>query len=160
MVQVDELLGRIDEIGGGYYRLLLLVGQSSHEISKALNALAELLGNEVTNLNARMAETLIEETLRLRQLKAPKTVAAIVEEAKHNVVLLDHVDVLFSPTMQIDPLAILKSVSRNKTVVSAWPGETDGVRLIHGQDWHPEYQSYQVDDFAVLSLEIGAAQKN
>lgn len=157
MMEIDGILGRVYEIANFYHKLLLIVGQDQKSLSSTIISLSEKLGGQVVNLNANLAQALVEEPSRLRQLKAPKAVATIVEETEHDVVFLDHIDLLFSPSMQIDPLAVLKSVSRNRTVVSVWPGETDGKRLIHAKDWHPEYQSYQVDDFAVLSLEPGAA---
>ncbi len=120
MMDADSIIVSVHEVGNNYYKLLLLVGLGQNILSGTINLLAEKLGGNVVNLNACLAQALVEEPSRLRQLKAPKAVAAVVEEAEHDVVLLDHVDLLFSPSMQIDPLAVLKSVSRNKTVVSVW----------------------------------------
>lgn len=152
MVEIEDILSKINDIVSRYHRLLLIVGKNSRELTDVLHAVSDRLDTQVVNLSARLAEDLIEEPSRQRQLKAHKVVAAIVEQNDNDVVILDHTDLLFSPTIQIDALALLKFVSRNKTVVAVWLGETDGKRLSHAQDWHPEYQNYSVDDYSVLSM--------
>ena len=38
--------------------------------------------------------------------------------------LLDHLEILFDPALEQDPLRLLQGVSRDRTVVAAWPGTT------------------------------------
>ena len=35
-------------------------------------------------------------------------------------VLLDHIEVIFAPEQQLDPLEALRQLSRNRTIVAAW----------------------------------------
>ena len=41
-----------------------------------------------------------------------------------------------------DPLKLLQSLSRNRTVVAAWPGNFDGVSLTYAEPGHPEARRY------------------
>jgi len=70
-----------------------------------------------------------------------------------DLALLDHIDILFSPTLQLDAVALLNSLSRNKTVVATWQGEVKDGKVLHAEEWHPEYQSHSIDDIRAITVD-------
>ncbi len=146
----------IDEIGfvaETYHRLLLLVSQPPAEASRLIANIGAHLNCPVTNLNAELSSALLDLSHRQRQLKAHKVVGDIVDDEAADLVLFDHTDILFSPALQLDAVALLKSLSRNKTVVATWQGEIRGGKIQHAEEWHPEYQSHSIDDVRIIAVD-------
>ena len=66
----------------------------------------------------------------------------IVREERSDVVLLDNIELLFAVELAQDPLRLLQSLSRNRTIVAAWPGTFDGKTLTYAEPGHPEARRY------------------
>ncbi|MCW2238222.1 BREX-3 system P-loop-containing protein BrxF [Azospirillum canadense] len=153
MEAADACLHAIEEVAGLYHRLLLLVGTDPATVSDCIKNVAGRFNLPVTNLNAELAAMLLEVPSRQRQIRANKAVGDILDSTSMDMVMLDHTDLLFSPSLRLDPLALLKSLSRNKTIVAAWPGAVRGDVLMHAENWHPEYQQHPVDGVRVFSVD-------
>lgn len=151
MQTIEAILRGIEEVAAAYHRLLLLVGETA-DMSRCLVETSSRLNRPVLNLNAELAAALLEVPQRQRQLKAHKVIGDIIDGAGDGVVLFDHTDILFSPALQLDALALLKSASRNKMVVAAWPGVVRGGKLQHAEEWHPEYQCHSIEDIKVVAV--------
>lgn len=151
MQEIDVVLRGIKGAAGTYHRLLLLVGRAT-DVSCCLAETASQLNRTVLNLNAELAGALLDVPQRQRQLKAHKVIGDIIDGAGDGVVLFDHTDILFSPALQLDALALLKSASRNKTVVAAWPGVVKDGKLQHAEEWHPEYQCHSIEDIKIVAV--------
>ena len=53
--------------------------------------------------------------------------------------VLEHIDILFDPALRIDPITLLKNLSRSRYLIVVWPGEyRDGV-WSYANPNHPEY---------------------
>jgi len=133
---------QVPAAAGAYHRLILVVGPPRTGKTSALRELSREHGWPLLNVNLELSERLLELTSRQRALRAPRVVAEIVEQHPGEVLLLDNIEILFSPDLQQDPLRLLQGLSRNRTVVAGWSGETDGENLTYAQPPHPEYQGY------------------
>ncbi|CAA7615787.1 BREX-3 system P-loop-containing protein BrxF [Magnetospirillum sp. UT-4] len=155
MQDIGVVLQEITDVAGTYHRLLLLVGRVPAETSQCIEAVAAHLDRPVLNLNAELSSALLEVPHRQRQLKAHKVVGDIIDGGPADIVLFDHTDILFSPSLRLDALALLKSLSRNKTVVATWSGTAKDGKLRHAEEWHPEYQSHAIEDIKVITVDQG-----
>jgi hypothetical protein len=45
------------------------------------------------------------------------------------LLLVDNIELLFDRSLKLDPLTLLKQLSRVRRVVATWPGEQSGGRL-------------------------------
>lgn len=53
--------------------------------------------------------------------------------------VLEHIDILFDPVLRINPITLLKNLSRSRCLIVVWPGEyRDGVWSYANAN-HPEY---------------------
>lgn len=86
---------------------------------------------------------MLSMTGRQRALEAERLVGELVTEAGGEVLLLDDIELLFHPVLQIDPLRTLQNASRNAVVVAAWPGTYDGTTLTYAEPGHPEHRVYR-----------------
>ena len=74
--------------------------------------------------------------------------------------LLDNLEVLFEPELQIDPLALLQSLSRDRTVVASWPGTIFAGQLYYAEPGLPEHRRYPVAELVVVALDLSTGERN
>jgi hypothetical protein len=150
---VNKLLTRIDQTIGLYHRLVVLVAPSGKGKTAALQEVNRRIAAELVNVNLELARRMLELTERQRALQLPRFLAEIVGATACNVVLFDNIEVLFDITLKQDPLRTLQGISRSKAVVAAWSGSVVKEHLIYATPDHPEYRSYPIRDFLVVTSE-------
>lgn len=144
---------------GLYDRLVLLVGENSSGKTAVLRDVADELGVQVINVNLELSAKLIELTARQRTLHLPRLFNEIAEKGNSTLVL-DNLEILFDNELKQDPLRLLKSISRNHSVVASWNGKAIGRKLTYATADHPEYRKYdQVDALIVGMDDVKTANK-
>jgi len=143
-----------------YHRLVLVVGPARSGKTRLLQAAAAANGWPLINLNQRVSELLLELTQRQRALRVPRLVGDVLGSTGADVVLVDNLELLFSPDLAQDPLRLLQGLARNRTVVASWPGVMVGKQLTYAEPSHPEYRRYPEPDTLWLSLPGDAASQD
>ena len=140
-----------------YHRLLLVVGRTGAGKTQALESVGAQTGARFVNLGLRLARSLHELTVRERPLRVQELIEELVgsEDKGRDVVLLDNIEVLFDGGLRQDPLRLLQGVSRERTVVAAWPGTLGGGRLRYAAPPHREYREYPAHGLLTVALEHG-----
>ena len=133
-----------------YHRLVLLVGESGSGKTAVLKELAMELGASVINVNLELSSRLLELNAKQRVLRLDGIFKQITIRPE-SIVILDNLDLLFNTDLKQDPLRLLLSVSRNRTVVASWVGPPSLVRLEYGEAWHRDYRKYDSGDLLVVS---------
>lgn len=105
-----------------FHRLVLLVGPTGTGKTGILRRLAETQGCPCLNINLHLSQRMLEFPRSRRPRQVDRIFNAIVDEHRGNLLVLDNLEVLFDPSLQIDPLRLLKAVSRKQTLVAAWSG--------------------------------------
>ncbi len=150
----ERVLAAVAEAALRYYRLVLVVGPPGSGKTKALQELAAATGAPLLNVNLCLCERLLELTSTQRAVRAPKTLAELVDAVSAEMVLLDNLEVLFSPALALDPLRLLQRLSRNRTIVASWPGTLVEGRLSYAEPGHPEARTYQNPDAVLVEAEM------
>ena len=136
---------------GLYNRLVLLVGEAGSGKTGILQDVAGELNTSVVNVNLTISSQLLELTTKQRPLKLPRVLGQIVDNANSPVVL-DNLEILFDKSLKQDPLRLLQSISRNRSVVASWNGTvTDGM-LFYAEPDHPEYRRYDSVDALIVDM--------
>lgn len=135
-----------------YYRLVLLVGKTGSGKTALLQEVAKDYGSSVVNVNLALSGKLLELTAKQRTLRLPILLGQIVEQAQ-SPVILDNLEIIFDQYLRQDPLRLLQSISRNRTVVASWNGTESSGRLLYAETGHPEYRSYDSVDALIVSME-------
>jgi hypothetical protein len=135
-----------------YHRVVLVVGPARSGKTRLLQATAAEHGWPLINLNQKLSELLLELTQRQRALRVPRLVSDLLTGTGAPVVLIDNLELLFSPDLAQDPLRLLQGVGRNQTVVAAWPGRVSGKQLTYAEPSHHEYRRYPELETLWLSL--------
>lgn len=140
-----------------YHRLVLVIGPAGSGKTQLLQATAAANRWPLVSLSQRVSELLLELTQRQRALRVPRIVGEVLAGAGSDVLLVDNIELLFSPDLAQDPLKLLQGASRNRTVVASWPGILSGKQLTYAEPSHPEYRRYPELDALSLSMSGGAA---
>jgi len=135
-----------------YYRLLLVVGDSGSGKSEILSQLADIFDISVINLNMELSKALLLMTPKQRALRLPDILDQIADQTS-NLLILDNLELIFDHDLRQNPLALLKKISRNRTIVASWNGTIVDEHLIYAENGHPEYKRYEVKDFLTITAD-------
>jgi hypothetical protein len=149
-----------------YYRLILVVVAPGRGDAPVLDAVRERTGWALVNLSLELSRSLVALTDRQRKLQAIRIMHDIVSHAAiaapagsgaerdKRPVLIDNIELLFDVSLALDPLRLLKEMSKSRTLVVGWPGEIAGGCLISARPGHPEHRSYPVEDLILVGPSV------
>ena len=123
------------ELESSHGRLALVVGGRT---DSPLKPLAEELGLDVVSVG-----------FILTSRNAPpdrREIQASLADAR----LLDHLGILFSPELMIDPIGLLRGLSRTLPRIAAWPGDVSGDRATFSRPGRREYYESVLNDAVIL----------
>lgn len=150
---IEQIEAQIRDIKNAYHRLLLVVASGNSGQVSALHSLAKENGFLYVNLGFALSQKLLELTERQRALRAPRLIEDILGAPGEQIVLLDHIELLFDVSLQQDPLRLLQGLSRNRTIVAIWSGSVQGNYLIYARPGHPEYRYYPTKDLNIIAID-------
>ncbi len=143
----------IDEIGDLNSKLILLVGPSRSGKTQLLRQLGAKLNIELLNVGLELGRRLAAMPNNKRGFSAGEVLREIAsKERTEDPLLLDNLELLFEPGLQINPLDLVRQLAHFKRVVAVWPGELRGDRLVYADMSHPEHRDYSRDGVVVLEI--------
>lgn len=147
----EQIIRRIDDGTGLYYRLVLVVAPSGGGKTAALLDVAKRMGLRCINVNLELSLRLLDLTERQRCLQVPRLLKEIVGKDGDEVVLLDNLEILFDVSLKQDPLRCIQGLARNRAVVATWNGSILDGYLIYATPDHKEYRRYPANDLLIAS---------
>lgn len=150
----QQLIRATKDMQSMYNRLVLLVAPTGFGKTQALREFCEVSGTPAINVNLELSRRMLELTERQRTLRLPVLFSEMLKEGQSDVVALDNLEILFDKDLQQDPLRLLQSVSRNRSVVATWNGTATGRKFTYAEVGHPEYRSYELDDVMIVSMAV------
>jgi len=139
-----------------YHRLVLVVAPLGAGKTAALREVATHTGYRYLNVNLALSRCMLELTQRQRKLQVSRLLQGIIGTSHDQAIFLDHLEILFDVSLEIDPLRCLQDVARNHTIVAAWNGMVTASHLIYATPDHPEYRRYALADLMVVCPEVGS----
>jgi len=146
---LDKLRISLESIETQYHRLIILINCEGAVKQEVLDMLESSRDIKPLNLNLELSSRLLEVSIKQRPLKVAENMEDLIK-AMPSPVLLDRLDILFEPSLQTDSLALLKSLSRNKTIIAFWTGTMKDNKLYYADPGYPEYKSNPVEDFVAI----------
>ena len=116
-------------------RIALVVGDDD---PGPLMALADALGEEVTSVGERLTTG-----------EAPLPPDKVVQQLL-GATLLDDVDILFDPELNMDPLALVRQLSRRHPVILYWPGSVQGGEANYSEPGRKDHFRSRLVDAVIL----------
>jgi hypothetical protein len=145
----------ISEVGDLNSQLILLVGTRGK--TKLLQELGAKLNIKPLNVGIELGRLLASTPIDRRGISAGELLREIalheqIGERTDGPLLLDNLELLFEPSLQINPLDLVRRLAHSKRVVAVWPGELRGDRLVYADMSHPEHRDYSRDGVVVLEI--------
>lgn len=136
----------IEKLKDRYYRLMLLVNASREQLSELSNQFECPL----INMNLVVSEQLKALPSKDWSRELSDIISNIISESKSDTLIFDHIELIFEPAMQRDPLKLLQYCSKNTTLIVHWPGELHDGCLTYAVPGHPEYRHYANVDAVIV----------
>lgn len=150
---VAEIERGVVEAASRFFKLVLLVGGRDEDRSRSLLQYSRSIDVEPLSVGIRVAGSLLSSPNRRRPVVAVEEFQRAVDgQNAAGVILLDHLDVLFLPELQLDPLKLLLDSARNRVVVANWPGVFKKQRLEYAFGGHPEHGSWSAQDCSIVEV--------
>lgn len=143
----------IPQLANLHHRLLLVVGPHGSGKTCLLRACEQGVSGTYLNLSLVLSQRLLEFKAQDRPMQALSTLNDLLAGA--GLLFVDNIELLFEPTLQLDPLRALKLASRRRSLVAAWPGTLDNGYLLYAVPGHPEHRRYgprDLEDILVLNM--------
>ena len=149
----DRLNHLVTEVRELNNKLLLIAGPSHSGKTQRLRQLAKDLHAQPINLGLELARVLAAVPKSDRSFSAGELLREIAtKDPTANPLLLDNLELLFEPSLQINPLEQIKRLAHVRPIVAVWPGELRGDRLVYADMSHPEHRDYSRDGVVVLEI--------
>lgn len=150
LAKIERLIGEIGDINS---KLILLVGPSRSGKTQLLRQLSAKLNFEPLNVGLELGRRLAATPNNKRGFSVGELLREIADkERTEDPLLLDNLELLFEPGLQINPLDLVRRLAHSKRVVAVWPGELRGDRLVYAEMSHPEHRDYSRDGVVVLEI--------
>ena len=135
-------------------KLVLIVGEPGSGKSKMLRSLADNRGWKYMSCNEILTSELLELVPKVRSQEAPQIIDKTFERCGSEVYLLDGMHALFAPFLQLDPLELIRRLSRRHMIVAAWPGTYEDGRLCfeYNSGLPDAPRTYEVGELSVVQL--------
>lgn len=133
-------------------KLVLIVGQPGSGKSKVMRSLADMRGWKYLEAGQLVTDELLELVPRVRAREAPAIMGKVLSSSLSEVYLIDNLQLLFTPLLQLDPFPLLKHLSRKHTIVASWPGffENGNLYFEYNSAFVNGQRRYTVDGITVI----------
>jgi chromosomal replication initiation ATPase DnaA len=152
-VTVQQVVAIVQKAGQSSKNLILIAGQPGSGKSKLLRELA--LGEKgwkLVNCRELISEEFLELVPNVRQQEAAPLMSKDLSRLDAKVILLDDVDILFTPVLHLEPFQLLRQLSQNQIIVATWPGRYDGDKLEFIHSLSHAVEKFAVDDLTIIDI--------
>jgi len=133
-------------------KLVLIVGQPGSGKSKIMRELSMMRGWKYVDCRELITDDILEMIPKVRAQEAPHIISKILASYNAEVILLDDIQILFIPVLKLEPVELLRQLSRKFSLVVAWPGEFEAGKLISAAGGPGGLKEYPADDLKVIQI--------
>lgn len=139
-----DLDGLLDIIQTQSYDCLILTHPSIRVLTSALEKVQQRFLYSILNLGAGLSKELIHVSPVQRGYAAQDLFERMIREGESETILCYGIDLLFEPSLHIDPLMIFRRASRIKRVIVFWPGSFQESVLVYAETGHHHYRTWRI----------------
>jgi hypothetical protein len=135
-----------------YYKLVLVVGGPGSGKTALLRSLSEQLHIPLLNLGLELSKKLLSLTVHERKLKASEIIADLLDMEETPPLAVDNTEIIFDPSLMLNPLGLLQSISRTRFLIWSWNGEVEDGHITYAYPGHPEHQRIPSAEMTLVTL--------
>lgn len=142
----------IDQAAACYHKLLLIVGNQGSGKTTLLRRISEQKQCTLLNLGLELSKKLLNLTFKERKLKAFDIITDLSDVQASSCLAVDNTEIIFDPSLMINPLGLLQSLSRNRLLIWSWNGEVENGHVTYAYPGHPEYRRIPTAEITLITL--------
>ncbi len=132
--------------------LTLIVGPHGAGKTRLLRLLAQQTGYPLYPLSLELGRVLQQMSPGERARRASTALRESIAALRSPIVLVDRIELLLAPALRLDPLRLLRRMSRVCSLIVAWPGSYENDSLTCAAPGHPEFRSYPHPGIPIFPL--------
>ena len=136
---VDRIYSSVEAVRNAHFSLVWLAGGISAERSLLLSGVAERLKCPHLRVGRQLSAALLDLSPRLRAVSAEDSVQDLLLATEADMICLDHLDILFDPSLRLNAVDMIQNASRRFVLVASWPGTIHRKSLSFGPEDHPAH---------------------
>ena len=146
MVTDADVLKRWKYIAQEEEKLLILIGGPGSGKSKLIRELTYQDGWKICEATELFDDEFLEVPRADRPEKATELISAAIHRLNARVVMIDNVSFLFAPILNLNPIHMLKELSRECPIIVSWRGTLDGDTLYFEHNGDPKYAKFKIEN--------------
>jgi hypothetical protein len=146
MVTDVEVLKRWKYIAQEDEKLLFIIGGPGSGKSKLIRELTYQDGWKIVEAKELFDDEFLEVPRADRPEKAISLISAAIHRLNARVVMIDNVEFLFAPILNLDPIAMLRKLSTECPLIVSWRGHVEGDILYFEHNGDPKYAKFKIED--------------
>lgn len=135
MLQIDRLSDALARVFLSRSRLLFLTIEQVGQVDYPS-----------LDINRQLSEQLINTPKQYRAKSIGEKLNQLVNSVPSDIVCLTGLEILFDRSLAVDPIRLLSTCARNKTLLACWPGDKTTYGLSYATPSHPEHRTYKASD--------------
>lgn len=146
MVTDAEVLKRWKYVAQEEEKILILIGGPGSGKSKVIRDLSEQDGWKICEARQLFDDEFLTIPRADRPERAVALIATALERLHAKVVMIDNVEFLFAPILNLNPVHMLLELSKKFPIIVSWRGTLDGNTLYFEHNGEPKYAKFTVVD--------------
>lgn len=125
-----------------YYRCVLLVHTDAALRQRTVRELVIESAWPVVSVGKALAGALLSTALVQRPFVARDVLVDVLGQVDSGPLVCADIDLLFEPTLRLDPFSLLRDASRRSALVVVWPGSYIDDVLAYAVPEHAHYRTW------------------
>jgi hypothetical protein len=147
-----DYIAAINQAAIRYYKIALVVGKSGSGKTSLLKNICEQMQIPLINLGIELSQKLLPLTSRERKLKTCEIVSELIDAQGAPRLAIDNTEVIFDPSLMLNLLGLLQSLSRTRLLIWSWNGEVEDGHVTYAYPGHPEHQRIPTSEIILITL--------
>jgi hypothetical protein len=142
----------INQAAARYYKIVLVVGRSGSGKTNLLKNICGQMQIPLINLGFCLSQKLLPLTYRERKLKSSEIISELLDAQGAPRLAIDNTEIIFDPSLMLNPLGLFQSLSRTRLLIWSWNGEVENGHVTYAYPGHPERQRIPTSEITLITL--------
>jgi hypothetical protein len=143
----------ISEFMRTHHPCLLLVHLETSRLVDICNELLSVYDWEHLSVGQELSKALFPEAPQRRSRVARHWMRSYLRSMGNSPVLCTEIELLFEPSLEIDPLSLLSDAGRLVRLVVAWPGSFQDNVLAYAVPEHSHYRTWRKPGVSIATID-------
>lgn len=145
-IDITQFKLELEKVRLRRHQMIIITGGKR---SEAVKQISVATGIEPLNIGLKLSELLLELPVNRRNRKVGELVNLLLMQSG-DLVILEHIELLFLPELQVDPMRLFEDLSRSRVLIVDWNGKYDNGVLSYAYLGHPEYRIYHEIEASII----------